>query len=270
MADVVMFGGTTEGRLIAERFGRIFARTATRLLVCVATEYGAGLIKQTKNVSVHVGRLDAAKMKQFLEDSGATLCIDATHPYATDVTANISAVCEELGIASVRVVREQLGDNKDGILTAGCEDIMTVNVDSVEEAVRYLEKTEGNIFIATGSKELEKFTEIKNYRERCTARVLSTAEVVEHCAKLGFEGRNLIAMQGPFSEDINYEMLKLTGAKWLVTKNSGREGGYIEKCEACIRAGVNIVIIGRPKEKGTNLVEVEECIDIIVRIYKSR
>lgn len=279
MADVVLFGGTTEGRIIAERFSKIFAKYGTKLVVCVATEYGASLIKQTKNVSVHVGRMDKDEMVAFLAESGATLCVDATHPYAVDVTANIQAACEETSIASVRVARD-LSENgevkktaktsKKAITTEDSEGIIITNVGTVNEAIKYLAKNEGKVFIATGSKELDAFTKLEDYKERCVARVLSTKSVVEKCAELGFEGKNLIAMQGPFSEELNYEMLKLTGAKWLVTKNSGKEGGYVEKCEAAIRAGVNIIIIGRPKETSENMVEVEECLDIMIQIYKHK
>ena len=76
-----------------------------------------------------------------------------------------------------------------------------VYVESTEAAVRYLKETEGNVLLTTGSKELKAFTEIPDYQKRIFARVLSLPSVIEACRELGFEGKNLIAMQGPFSEE---------------------------------------------------------------------
>lgn len=263
MADIVMFGGTSEGRLITERFQQEFAGTDISLCVSVATEYGATLLKEDKNVSIHVGSLDSDDMKKFLRNQGATLCIDATHPYARIATENIYSVCNELGIAYIRVARGEMNYKDDD--KEDRDDVILV--DSVAEAVDFLAGTEGNIFITTGSKELDKFTRLYDYRNRCVARVLSTLPVAIRCNSLGFEGKNLIAMQGPFSEELNYQMLIMHDIKWLVTKSSGKAGGFIEKCEAAIRAGAKLVIVGRPKEISKNLVGVEEALEIIKNIY---
>lgn len=58
-------------------------------------------------------------------------------------------------------------------------------------------------------------------------------------------------MQGPFSTEINEAMLRQYQCRYLVTKDTGLAGGFPEKMEACRRAGVIPVIIGRPlKEEG--------------------
>ena len=67
--------------------------------------------------------------------------------------------------------------------------------------MEYLKGTEGPILAATGSKELAKYTALPDYRERVTARVLSTPEAVRESAALGFQGKNLICMQGPFGKN---------------------------------------------------------------------
>ena len=69
------------------------------------------------------------------------------------------------------------------------------------------------MLISTGSKELHLYTRIKDYKERCFARVLSTQEAVAEAVRLGFEGKHLIAMQGPYSEELNLAMLKHINAK---------------------------------------------------------
>ena len=96
-------------------------------------------------------------------------------------------------------------------------------VDSVKQAIEYLNNTKGNIFISTGSKELGLYAELDDYQERCYARVLSVWESVKKSMDLGFDGKHLIAMQGPFSKELNVAMLRQTEADYFVTKESGKD-----------------------------------------------
>mgnify|MGYP002795365006 FL=1 len=130
-------------------------------------------------------------------------------------------------------------------------------VDSVEQAAEYLRGTTGNILIATGSKELSLYTRIEGYEKRCFARVLSTGEAVEESIRLGFRGRHLIAMQGPFSAEMNLALLHQTEARYFVTKESGKAGGFGEKLEAAKAAGAVLVAVARPMEDGESLESVE-------------
>ena len=130
-----------------------------------------------------------------------------------------------------------------------------------EEAVEYLKKTGGNVLISTGSKELHLYTRIKDYKERCFARVLSTQEAVAEAVRLGFEGKHLIAMQGPYSEELNLAMLKHINAAYFVTKESGGAGGFEEKKKAAQKAGAELIVIARPKEEGKSLQEVKKLME---------
>lgn len=230
--EIVIFGGTVEGRLLAESL----LGTELKLHICVATEYGASLLPEGENMVVHTGRMEEEEMEGFLNGISPAYCLDATHPYAFQVTENIRTACEKQEIPYIRIYRRE----------ENASDFASVR--NVEEAAGFLKDTTGNILITTGSKELEKYRVIPEYEVRCFARVLPTVPVLEKCAALGFEGRNLIAMQGPFSEEMNYALMKQCGIKWMVTKNSGKEGGYQEKCEAALRAGVNILVVERPQE----------------------
>lgn len=125
----------------------------------------------------------------------------------------------------------------------------SIYVKDTQAAVDYLKGVTGNILITTGSKELHLYTQIPDYESRCTARVLPTRSVVEACTELGFTGKHLICMQGPFDLEMNLATLRYADADFLVTKASGKNGGYDEKCEAALAMGVHLVVIGRPKEQ---------------------
>lgn len=256
MEGIVIFGGTVEGRQLAERL----QNTPLQLHICVATEYGASLLPKGENVHVYSRRMDALQMEQFLSDLDVAYCVDATHPYAVEVTDNIMVACRNVELPYIRVMRDE------EMLEEGQKSQLIFAAD-MAEAVEYLTKVTGNIFITTGSKELEKYTVIPDYQTRCVARVLPTLPVMEKCKELGFEGKNLIGMQGPFSEEMNCCMLKQVNAAWMVTKNSGRAGGYVEKCEAALRLGVNILVIGRPEQPVENGKGLEETVQFLQERY---
>ncbi|MDR0778053.1 MAG: precorrin-6A reductase [Methanomassiliicoccaceae archaeon] len=241
MTDVIIFGGTTEGRLLSE----LFAENGMKIHLCVATEYGESLVQKNKNIEISHERLDADRMAGLIKKKCVNTVVDATHPYAVIVSENIKKACVATGTEYIRLLRKssQAGGN-------------IVTVKDVSEAAEYIKGTSGNVLVATGSKELAKFTSVPGYKERIFARVLSLPEVVEQCAKLGFVGKNLICMQGPFNEDINYGMMKQFDIKHMVTKDSGTPGGFEEKMRAAIRANVDVILVGRPPEDGLSYDQV--------------
>lgn len=253
MYSFLIFAGTTEGRELVN----YLEDKNVRLFVCVATEYGETLINQGKNTTVLSKRLDSNEMIDLIKENSFDLVIDTTHPYAVEVSNNIIAAVAKTNTKYLRL-------NRDNENIKNQEDLIFVN--SVEEAVKLLKETQGNVLITTGSKELKKYTDIENYKERLYARVLSTPNVVLECNKLGFVGSHLFCMQGPFIEEFNYALLKQISAKYMVTKESGKAGGYLDKIKAARRANAKCIIIGPPsKLEGYSYNEV---LDILEKEYK--
>ncbi len=239
MYKAIVFAGTTEGYALCE----FLAENRVSVYACAATEYGGSLLQENEFLHVSAGRLKTEDMEELFRKENPKIVLDATHPYAAEVTKNIRTACESAGVLYQRILRPEGEKNSEAIY-----------VESTEEAAAFLSGTEGNIFLTTGSKELAKFTGIPDYKERLFARVLSIPSVIRSCAELGIEGKHLIGMQGPFSAEINEAMLRQFQCSYLVTKDTGLAGGFPEKMEACQRCGVTPVIIGRPlKEEGLSL-----------------
>lgn len=239
MYKAIVFAGTTEGYALCE----FLAENRVSVYACAATEYGGSLLQENEFLHVSTGRLKTEDMEELFRKENPEIVLDATHPYAAEVTKNIRTACESAGVLYQRILRPEGEKNSEAIY-----------VESTEEAAAFLSGTEGNIFLTTGSKELAKFTGIPDYKERLFARVLSIPSVICSCAELGIEGKHLIGMQGPFSAEINEAMLRQFQCSYLVTKDTGLAGGFPEKMEACQRCGVTPVIIGRPlKEEGLSL-----------------
>lgn len=274
MCKIWIFGGTTEGRLLAE----YCSREKIEAWVSVASEYGEELLQEElmesgnagnpdlnhntclakKNlktvqassvIKVLRGRMDRYQMEEFIRNQGIHLVIDATHPHARLVSEEIQEACGRTGVRLERCLRAEGEQNK-------ARD--WVEVDSIQEAVSFLSSVSGVIFATTGSKELEALCQIPDYQKRVYARVLPTSNVLKKCEKLGITGSHLIAMQGPFSTEMNTLFLRQTKAEWLLTKDSGRAGGFQEKVEAARENGTRVVVIRRPKENGISLEEAME------------
>ena len=241
MYKVLVFAGTTEGYELCRFLGK------QKISVCalVATEYGTRSPGELPGVALHAGRMDESQMEAFIQETSPELVLDATHPYAAEVTKNIREACDNKNTEYVRILRAQ-GKHED----------QAVYTESIQDAVEYLKGTRGNILLTTGSKELLAFTGLPDYRERVYARVLSLPSVISACKEMGFEGKHLIGMQGPFSRELNEAMLRQFQCDFLVTKDTGMAGGFQEKIDAALNCHAVPVIIGRPiKEQGLTVLE---------------
>ena len=251
MNDVILFAGTTEGRLLAEAC----KGAPLTLHVCVATDYGETLIEPAENVHVLAGRKDAAAIEALIAQTGAKLIVDATHPYAASVTGTLRSVCEKTGTEYLRLLRASApGDAVDCVF-----------VPDTAAAAAYLNTVEGNVLLTVGSKELAGYTAVRDHAARLFARVLPLESSLRQANECGFTGKNLIAMQGPFTEEMNVAMLKMLDARFLVTKDTGAAGGFPEKLAAAKKCGVQCVVVARPLEE-TGL-DFDECLALLERRF---
>lgn len=250
MDNLLLFAGTTEGREIVH----CCAGLDVAVYACVATEYGQALLGEQPNLTVLAGRKTADDMIRLIEELSPRLVIDATHPYAQEVTANIRLACSRTGTEYLRLLRQS---------ECGMQDC--VFVPDTRAAAEYLAAHTGNVLLTTGSKELAAYTALPHYQERLYARVLPVRESIEHALSLGFSGRNLICMQGPFSRELNAAMLRSVHAHWLVTKDTGEAGGFEEKLLAAKDAGAKVLVIHRPVEEDG--VSLSECRELLARLF---
>ena len=269
--NVLIFGGTTEGRLLAASLSRV----GHAVTLSVATEYGkeiadcgtgmadcgvgmadcsvgtadcgAGMAdcgadfccseerRSSNRPTLLTGRLDASEMCELLASGAFDRVIDATHPYAALATKNIRAACESAGLKYMRLMRPE-----------------SAAVDGVEyvadaaAAAKMLNGGTEKALLTIGSKDLAAFTCINNYAERLFIRLLPMQASLTIATELGFRSSNIICMQGPFSVEMNIATLNMTGARCLVTKESGSIGGFEAKVAAAKSLGCKLIVISRP------------------------
>ena len=249
---IIIFSGTTEGRILSDRL----TKDCMPHIVSVASEYGKEMMDENAFAEIHVGRMDANEIIGFLterEFSEEDMVIDATHPFATEVTSNIKVAVESFGVSLIRVIREEEKE-----LPKYAEKYLDIT-----DCANSLDKTEGNILLTTGSKELGQYcksvsTETK---KRTYVRVLPSIDSLKLCEMEGIESDHIIAMHGPFGKELNEAILRQYDIKHLVTKESGAAGGFAEKMSAAVSAGAALHVIERPYiEEG---VSVDEAYKII-------
>lgn len=241
MDEILIFAGTTEGRKLSEHL----ADAGVCHTVCVATEYGEMLLKDNPLVKVRRGRMDREQIASFLLEGSYAAVVDATHPYARMVTGNAKWAAQEAGCPYFRLLRET-GHGERQVQCFGSHDA----------CAHALLHTRGNILLTTGSKELAKYCMPEGLKDRLYVRVLPAAESLRLCEEQGICGKQVIAMQGPFSVEMNMACIHQFGISCLVTKESGVSGGYYEKLEAASRMGTDVFVIGRPEEEGYSFSEL--------------
>lgn len=247
MSQILLFGGTTEGRILAEYLSSKHIHTH----VCIATDYGEKLLPEDQYITVNAKRLAEEDIVSLIAQNNFDMVIDATHPFAVVVSGNIKRACEKTRVEYIRILRAEDERSTFGIW-----------VNTIEEAVNYLKNTSGNILITTGSNELKAYTELEHFALRCYPRVLSSISVMEKCINLGFLESHLMCMQGPFIKDFNVAILRQMNASYMVTKESGSTGGFEDKILAAKETNVIPIIIGRPKElEGVTVLQVKELLN---------
>lgn len=241
---VLVFGGTTEGR---ELVGWLSARGRADVTYCSATPYGGSLVCEGPRVTT-VGRpLPEPEIEALLAKGGFACVVDATHPFATSISASVRQAAGARGVPLVRVVREDVPEGPWRLAA------------DADEAARVVDTLPGRVLLTTGSKELASFAaRVRDFRERAYVRVLPVAASLERASALGLAASHVVAMQGPFSEDLNRALIRELGIGVVVTKASGASGGFWEKVRAARAEGCELVVIDRPvREEGAGLAEAE-------------
>lgn len=224
------------------------AKGPCRLRVFTATAYGKELLGKALeegdagggavSIKIRPGRLDAGEIAGELFRYKPDYVIDGTHPYAAEATKNIREACACARHRYLRLRRE---------LFPLPREMPAFYMDTPEAAADFLAREEGGILLTTGSKTLEPFAR-PELRDRVFVRILPLEGSIRKCRALGFFPAHIIAIQGPFQEDLNRALLRHTGASWLVTKDTGEEGGFLEKIGAAQKEGAAVVILRRPSE----------------------
>ncbi|MEO5355789.1 MAG: precorrin-6A reductase [Nitrospirae bacterium YQR-1] len=233
---VLILGGTTEGVCEAQRL----ESEGVPFYISTATEYGYNLFREKFGDKAVLENFTHASLKKFINEKEVRRIIDCTHPYAQVITPLAQKVSAELQIEYFQKSRstdvtDDLGYDK------------LVFVKSLDECVkRILELKIKKPLFTTGSKELGFVKQLSAHGiSDVYVRVLPFENSISSCLSTGVKPQNIIAMHGPFSAELNTAVIRLYGIDCLITKKTGKEGGFFEKASAAMECGIFIFVVER-------------------------
>lgn len=231
--------GTSDARALAVRLNNHHDVLAT-----VVTDSAAASL-QAEGIATHVGRLTAEEMAEKVTARGDQIIVDASHPYAEEASKNAQQAAQLAGVPYCRY--ERMSEDYEN-------DLITV-VETYEEAALEAKKRKGNVMLLTGSKTLQIFTKHLLGEEEITliARMLPRIDNMEKCEALGLPQKQIIAMQGPFTAELNTALYKQYDTTLMITKESGKVGSVDEKITTALALGIEVILIARPKMDYPNM-----------------
>ena len=226
-----IIGGTKDSRDFLESV----SQKRRDIVVSTATAYGGKLLEGL-GVEVHTKAMNVIEMKEFVEKFSVTCIVDMSHPYAYEVSQNAIQVAEELKLEYYRFERK--------LLECFAKNYKIFS--SIEEILGYLEQKTGNILVTLGSNLLPKF-KLFSRKKDCYFRMLPKWDMVKKAEEQEILPKQILAMQGRFSKEMNVAMIHQYEIQYLITKRSGDTGGEREKREAADETGVEILYLDRPQ-----------------------
>ncbi|MHB8034187.1 cobalt-precorrin-6A reductase [Clostridium botulinum] len=253
---IALILGTSEGREILSLLNKF----TDNILISTATAYGGEILKNYKYKKLNTKPLDKEELSNMLKENQVNILIDASHPYALEVTKNAREVSKDLNIEYVRYERpssaEEFKENKKVVFLEDYKDL--------NEALKNIK---GNILNTSGSKNMDKILDLK-LENRIIHRVLPSVKVLEDCFNLGVKVEDLMAIKGPISKELNKAFIKDYDAKALILKDSGPQGGTKEKILACLECDIYALVIRRKKInyeiEFNNIIELVEYISSMI------
>ncbi|WP_446897492.1 cobalt-precorrin-6A reductase [Clostridium sp. LBM24168] len=248
--------GTSEGRDILSSLNKV----TDDIFVSTATEYGGSILKEYKYTYLNTTPLDCDGFIKAIRKNDIALLVDASHPYAVNVTENSMEACRKLGIEYIRYERpscmERFKNNN-----------MVVVVDNYNELYGKIKSFKGTILNTTGSRNLETIMSM-NLKNRIVHRVLPQPRILSKCQKFGVKIEDIIAIKGPVGRELNCAFIKNYNAKAMILKDSGTRGGTYDKITACIDCGIYAFVLKRKKiEYDIVFYDIVKLVDYIEKKY---
>ncbi|KKB43244.1 precorrin-6A reductase [Bacillus thermotolerans] len=237
---ILFLAGTSDARELAIEI----QEAGFSVLASVVTESAVHSLQEA-GIRTRMGRLTAADIAELIVKEGFEAVVDASHPFAEEASKNAMQGAKEASVPYIRYERENQQFSNEKIVT----------VRDYQEAAERAAERKGVIMLTTGSKTLEIFAKklVGLENTRLIARMLPRTDNMEKCEQLGIEQKNIIAIQGPFSKELNKALYQQYSVTLMITKESGKVGSVDEKLEAALECGIETIMIARPNVRYENV-----------------
>ncbi|WFU14763.1 cobalt-precorrin-6A reductase [Bradyrhizobium sp. CB3481] len=224
MMRVLILGGTSDANLLA-------AAAARAGLDAIYSYAGRTRAPSGQSLPTRIGGFGGASgLAEYIRREGITHLIDATHPFAADMSRNAVAACEATRTPLIALEREPWakmpGDN-------------WIEVSDITSAVAALPENPARVFLAIGRQHIERFS--TKPQHVYTLRFVDPPD-----RSLPFPDADLIVSRGPFTLTGELEMMRSRGIEWIVARNAGGTGARA-KIDAAREFGLPVVMLTRPE-----------------------
>jgi precorrin-6A/cobalt-precorrin-6A reductase len=205
----------------------------------MATDIPSGM-KEGARLQMRSGPLDEKEMAALIAERSITAIVDATHPYAREISRKALSAAAGAGIPYLRFSRPETALPGTALIA-----------EDHETAARLAFTFGKPVLLTIGSRNIGPYAEESQRMELpLSVRVLPHKDALNACAAQGIAGERIISGRGPFSVEENVDAIRRFGIGVVVTKNSGDAGGVPEKIEAVTREGCRIIVVKRPGNHG--------------------
>jgi len=223
MMRALILGGTGDANQLANAL-------ADARIDAIYSYAGRTQIPLGHSVPVRVGGFGGAQgLADFIKQENITHLIDATHPFAAEMSRNAVEASVIARIALIALERAPWirlpGDR-------------WVEVADIEAAVAALPETRAHVFLAIGRQHLAPF--VAKPQHAYTLRFVDAPE-----GALPLPHADVIVSRGPFTLEDDRELMRSRGIEWLVARNSGGTGARA-KIDAARELDLPVIMIARP------------------------
>ncbi|MCL6472083.1 MAG: precorrin-6A reductase [Firmicutes bacterium] len=252
---IVVLGGTTEANHLLNKIVKL----NHPITISTAYKFAEKFIPYHPLIQHINGKLDLEDLHKLIKSNGAKVVIDATHPYATEISDKAKKACNKAGVKYIRLSRPP-SNNYD-------EASELYRVNSYEEAADLCCSLGKVIFLAIGSSNAHLFRRHSECAGRkFYVRILPDVASIERCIAAGFGEDEIITGIGPFSFEENRDTWSRLSVDVVVTKESGVHGGFPEKVRAASDLGIKVVVVNRPVDEECVIENIDKVVDIVKRI----
>ncbi|WP_106744398.1 cobalt-precorrin-6A reductase [Yoonia maritima] len=226
---VLILGGTSDARRLAE------ALVGTNAIISLA---GATRAPERLPLPTRVGGFGGKQgFQEYLEQYSISAVLDATHPFADQITTRTAQICSQLNMPYLQLLRPgwlaEPGDH-------------WIEIRSEKDAVDHV-PIGSTVFLGTGRQTLDRFANLKG-------RELICRQIDPPNGPFPFSGGRFLVGRPPFSVNDEVLLFSELGVDYLIVKNAGGAASRT-KLTAANRLGIPVLMIARPPRGNWQIVE---------------
>ncbi|ACK68986.1 precorrin-6x reductase [Gloeothece citriformis PCC 7424] len=227
-----LIGGTQESGYIAKAIANLMLPCT----VTVTTPTAITLYPKIEYIKVIICQLKQDKLKEFLRTEQIGVIVDASHPYAVEVSQMAIATAKDYNIPYLRYERPNVSDSPEKV----------IELESFGTLLEGDYLLNQRVLLTVGYKVLPLFQAWQT-RSRLYARILPVVNSLEVALSAGFTPDRLIALRPPFSFELERALWQHWGITLVVTKASGKAGGEDIKRGVASQLKIPLIVITRPE-----------------------